>query len=79
MTHLSMKTLYLLAYQWIVEHEKDTSQPELEKQAQVITNYLDFVWKQKPRKTSKKTYTKGPGGAGPGKMAPAPITKIIRT
>jgi hypothetical protein len=59
MTHLSMKTLYLLAYQWIVEH--------------------DFVWKQKPRKTSKKTYTKGPGGAGPGKMAPAPITKIIRT
>jgi hypothetical protein len=49
-----MKTLYLLAYQWIVEHEKDTSQPELEKRAQIITNYLDFVWEHKPPKAAKK-------------------------
>jgi hypothetical protein len=48
--NLSMKTLYMLAYQWAVEKAPSLPHDGITAQVNVITDYLDFVWKHEGSK-----------------------------
>jgi hypothetical protein len=51
MTNLSMKKLYGLAYDWIVEQESQgLSHEEAHRRVEMIADYLDFVWRHKNQK-----------------------------
>jgi hypothetical protein len=52
--NLSMKTRYMLAYQWALEKESDPPRDEITARVSVITDYLDFVWKHKPGRLLRK-------------------------
>jgi hypothetical protein len=52
--NLSMKTLYMLAYQWALDQEPALPHDEIESRVRVITDYLDFVWRHKPGKALSK-------------------------
>jgi hypothetical protein len=50
-----MKQLYLLAMGWAGEQEADgLTQEEIMRRVQIVTDYLDYVWKHKAEKAIKK-------------------------
>ena len=53
MSNLSMKKLYMLAMSWIAEKESQgLSYEEARRQVDIVTDYLDFVWKHTAGKGS---------------------------